>query len=311
MIRSEIAKQFASRINHPRAGGDFNGRMSGHPAPVRILDSATKRLRRGLAASALLLAAAGGSGVASAKDACPLQTLYALTQASLLPAGDGVPLVAEACRVWPFDASLALAAVAYPLPSSDDDARVLRLVIAVLGAQEANLLAVHETDLAEDAVFALAEDGLKLDTARYDLARGVRAFGVVVRSAAPGPSCPDGRFNDELTLYVREGRDLRPVFTSYMDFWARVEGEPCSWNQDQRLVTEEATFTLGVERSAHNGFADLRVTANVARIESAATSDAERTVRRRASRVVRYDGTRYDVDALENGFFWTQPPEDK
>lgn len=279
--------------------------------PVRVVDVATRRVRRWLTAGALLLAASGASGVASAQDTCPLQTLYALTQASLLPAGADVPLVAEACKVWPYDTSLALAAVAYPLPESDEDGRVLRLVIAVLGAEEADIRAVHETDLTEDAAFALLEGGLKLDTARYDLAKGVRAFGVVVRSSAPGPSCPDGRFNDALTLYVREGDALRPVFTSYTDFWARVEGEPCSWSQGQRLVTEEAAFTIGVERSAHNGFADLRVTANVARIESAATSDAEQTVRRRASRVVRYDGTRYNVDALENGFFWTQHPEDK
>jgi len=278
---------------------------------VRIVERASKRLRRGLAAGGLLLAVAGAPGLAYAKDACPLQTLYALTQASLLPADGDVPLVAEACKVWPYDASLALAAVAYPLPESGDGGRVLRLVIAVLGAQEADIRAVHETDLTEDAAFALIEDGLMLDTARYDLARGVRAFGVKVRSSAPGPSCPDGRVNDALTLYVRDGEALRPVFNSYTDFWARVEGEPCSWAQGQRLVTEEAAFTIGVERSAHNGFADLRVTANVARIESAATTDAEQTVRRRDSRVVRYDGTRYDTSVLQNGFFWTQAPEDE
>lgn len=245
------------------------------------------------------------------RDACPLQTLYAMTQASLLPADGDVPLVAQACRVWPYDDSLALAAVAYPLPASDDDGRVLRLVIALLGARDADILAVHETDLGEDAVFALDEGGLRLDTARYDLAQGVRAFGVGVRSSAPGPSCPDGRFNDELTLYVREGETLRPVFTSYMDFWTRLEGEPCGWAQDQRLVTEEAALTIAVEPSVHNGFADLRITANVARIESAATTDAEQTERRRVSRVVRYNGSRYDVDALENGFFWTEAPEDE
>lgn len=277
---------------------------------MQIVEGTSKRLRRRLAAGALLLAAAGASGMASAKDACPLQTLYALTQASLLPAGDDVPLVAEACKVWPYDESLALAAVAYPLPASDEDGRVLRLVVAVLGAQEADILAVHETDLTEDAAFALLKDGLMLDTARYDLAKDVRAFGVKVRSSAPGPSCPDGRVNDELTLYVREGEALRPVFNTYTDFWARVEGEPCSWVQGQRLVTEEAAFTIGVEPRAHNGFADLRVTANVTRIESAATADAEKTVRRRDSRVVRYDGTRYDTSALDNGFFWTQAPED-
>lgn len=265
------------------------------------------RRRSRVGACALLLAAAAVSAAASAGDVCPLQTVYALTQASLLPAGDDVPLVAQACRVWSHDPALALAAVAYPLPAAaNGDGRTLRLLVAVLDAHDAAVLAVHEAELAEDAAFALSGDGLKLDTAGYELAPGVRAFGVRVRSAAPGPSCPDRRANDELTLYVRQGSALRPVFASHMDFWSRVEGEPCSWAQGQRLVTEEAAFTVGVGPGSHHGYADLRVTADVARIETAAGSDQDRTVRRRASRVLRYDGARYDADALEHGFFWIQ-----
>lgn len=249
---------------------------------------------------------------ASPRDACPLQTIFALSEAGLLPAGDDAPIVAQACRVWPYDASLALAAVAYPMPGSDRiGGRQLRLVVAMLGAEDARLLAVHESDLAEDAAFALTGDGLLLDTARYDLAKGVRAFGVVLRSAAPGPSCPDGRANDEMTLYVREGETLRPVFTSNLDFWARVEGEPCSWAPGQRLVTEEARFTIAVQPTAHHGFADLRVQSNVARTETVTGSDRETSSQRRDSRVLRYDGSRYDTSALQNGFFWTQAPSDE
>lgn len=248
------------------------------------------------------------------RDACPLQTLYGLTEAALLPTDADSPIVAQACRIWPFDPSRALAAVAYRRPGEVDvEARSLRLVIAVLDAQDARVLAVHESDLEEDAAFALHADGLLLDTARYDLAEGVRAFGVVVRSMARGPSCPDARSNDELTLYVHEDDAVRPVFTSPLDFWSRIEGEPCNWSLQQRLVTEEAALRIGVERDAHNGYADLRVMADVIRIESdpdAEDADAghERTVRRRDSRVVRYDGTRYDTAPLRNGFFWTQGP---
>lgn len=271
------------------------------------------RWRLWAVAVALLSAATGAQALdtAAPRDACPLQTIYALTTAGLLPADGDAPIVAQACRVWPYDDTLALAAVAYAPPGETPiGERALQLVVAVLDAQSAELLAVHEREIGEDSAFALLERGILLDTARYDLARGTRAFGVMLRSSAPGPSCPDGRFNDELTLYVREGDALRPVFNSHTDFWARVEGEPCSWVQGQRLVTEEAAFTIGVEPQVHNGFADLRVTANVTRIESAATADAEKTVRRRDSRVVRYDGTRYDTSALDNGFFWTQAPED-
>ncbi|WP_235974341.1 hypothetical protein [Luteimonas deserti] len=240
-----------------------------------------------------------------------MQTIYALGTGGLLPTGHDAPIVAQACRVWPYDESLALAAVAYAPPGQTAiGERALRLVIAMLDAQSSDVLAVHEREIGEDAAFALLEGGVLLDTARYDLAQGTRAFGVVLRSSAPGPSCPDGRFNDELTLYVREGRALRPVFASHMDFWTRVRGEPCSWARGQHLVTEEAAFTIGVERGRRHGFADLRVTADVARIETT-DGDEDRLVRRRASRIVRYDGTRYDVDALENGFFWTQAPEDE
>lgn len=270
--------------------------------------------RSGAVAFACLATASGVQAAEPAsapRDACRPQTVYALTQAGLLPAGGDTPLVAQACRVWPYDASLALAALAYALPGAERPGdRTLRLVVAVLDAEDAAVRAVHVQDLHEDAGFMLAEDGLLLDTARYDLAAGTRAFGVVVRSAARGPSCPDRRANDDLTLYVRDGGSLRPVFSSALDFWSRVEGEPCSWAPGQRLVTEQAAFTLGMERGAHNGYADLRVMADVMRTEALTGSDRETTTRRRDSRVLRYDGARYDTAALDAGFFWSRPSEE-
>ncbi|WP_394005021.1 hypothetical protein ACF3M1_07900 [Luteimonas sp. WGS1318] len=270
------------------------------------------RLRRWLCALACLSATAGVQAMdaAAPRDPCGAQALYALSEAGLLPPGDTLPIVSQACRIWPFDPTLELAAVAYP--SSADDRmgeRALRLVVAVLDAKDARVLSTHQIDLGEDAAFALAEDGILLDTARYDLARGIRAFGVVLRSSAPGPSCPDGRANDEMTLYVRDSERLRPVFTSHLDFWARVEGEPCSWARGQRLVTEEARFTIEVQPTVHHGFADLRVQANVTRTETVTGSDREQSSQRRDSRVLRYDGLRYDARPLQNGFFWIQDTE--
>lgn len=288
-------------------------RGSGALAIVRVI-ATPSRWRRGGGALVLLAAAnaAAASDWTPLRDACARQTLHALSEAGLLPAGEGVSLAAQACRAWPYDPSLTLAAVAYPLPGSDAvGERALRLVVAVLGTADAQVHAVHETSLEEDAAFALIEGGLRLDTARYDLAEGVRAFGVVVRSSAPGASCPDARANDELTLYVRDGAALRPVFSSNLVLWARVEGEPCSWSRGQYVVTDNAKLTIAIENTAHHGFADLRVQADVTRTHTVVGSDREDTSRRRASRVLRYDGTRYDQTALENGFFWTQEPSDE
>lgn len=272
------------------------------------------RLRRWLCALACVAASAGvqATDVDAPRDPCSGQVLYALTEAGLLPAGDTVPIVSRACRIWPFDPTLELAAVAYPTSAEDRmGERALRLVVAVLDARDARLLSSGQTDLDEDAAFALAEDGVLLDTARYDLARGVRAFGVVLRNSAPGPSCPDARANDEMTLYVRDGERLRPVFSSHLDFWARVEGEPCSWARDQRLVTEDARFTIAVLPTTHHGFADLRVQAHVTRTEAITGSDRDQVAQRRDSRVLRYDGARYDTRVLQNGFFWSQESENE
>ena len=266
----------------------------------------------GLAAFALLLASGPFSAAVAANDACASQTLRGLADAGLVP--EHALLAAQACRIWPFDPSLALAAVAHVLPGDAElGERQLRLTVAVLDAANAQPLAVHQTDLAEDAVLALEEGALRLDTARYDLAPGVRAFGVVVHSSARGASCPDAGFNDELTLYMREGSGLKPVFSTYLDTWQRVVGEPCNWREDTRLVTESAALTIGVEPGRHHGLADLRVMADVTRTDKPAGEDFDGAVQthRRVSRVVRYDGNGYDTRVLHNGLFWASTPVDE
>src|SRR5690606_37164793 len=119
------------------------------------------------------------------------------------------------------DASIMLAAVAYPENGTVPGERSLRLLLAMLSSADAGVLAGHDEALEEDAAFELTPGDLTLDTARYDLAPGVRAIGLVVLSSARGPSCPDGGRNDQLTLCVRHGRASRPVFEQYLSRWIR------------------------------------------------------------------------------------------
>ena len=56
-------------------------------------------------------------------------------------------------------------------------------------------------------------------------------------------------------------------------------------------------------------YAERIVGRNVTRTEALAGSDREQVSQRRDSRVLRYDGTRYDPGALQNGFFWIQESE--
>lgn len=201
--------------------------------------------------------------------------------------------VAQTCKPWPNDAAIRLAAIAFAgdaqtVPGERD----IELRVAMLDAASGKVLAFYAQDMGEDAAFELAADSLRLDTARYDLAKGVRAIGVVVHSAARGPSCPDFYSNQALTLLVREGRSLRPVLQRDLYAWQRVKGEPCSVGKGD-VITEVANLNLSMAPQGHAGYADIVLTANVSTVESVAGSDTDTERSRRVRQVLRYNGQRY------------------
>ncbi|NHF65484.1 hypothetical protein FFY45_06845 [Xanthomonas hortorum] len=201
--------------------------------------------------------------------------------------------VAQTCKPWPNDAAIRLAAIAFAgdaqtVPGERD----IELRVAMLDAASGKVLAFYAQDMGEDAAFELDVDSLRLDTARYDLAKGVRAIGVVVHSAAHGPSCPDFYSNQALTLLMREGLSLRPVLQRDLYAWQRVKGEPCSVGKSD-VITEVANLSLSMAPQAHAGYADIVLTANVSTAESVADSDTITERTRRVRQVLRYNGQRY------------------
>src|SRR5690606_35310071 len=177
-----------------------------------------------------------------------------------------------------------------------------------LDARSHRFIAGHARREQEDAGFELSDGALALDTARYQLSPMVRAFGLVVRNSAYGPSCPDAWSNEELTLLVPDGAALRPVLSLPLWAWQRVEGEPCA-PSNGGFSDDSARMLVGVEPTSSSGFADLRVIADVERrVEtwSDAGLDDSSVSRRRRSVVLRYDGTRYDHGPLRNGFIWSE-----
>lgn len=263
-----------------------------------------RRWRGAVVSGAVLALALSLVQPAQARDAAQRCDAASL---ALLGAAAGAEPVAAACRDWPYDPAIRLVAAAWPdvgADGSDDDP--LLLVSAMLDPAGGRVLARHERPLEQDAAFALREGGIRLDTARYDLAPGVRAFGVVLTSSARGPSCPDRGFERELTLLVRDGQALRPVFATWLDTWEMVEGSPCSWSP-QRSVSDHAQVTLGVERTSSHGFADLTLTASVER-HASDEDGALQVETRRARRTLRYDGNAYATDPFDNLFFWSSNP---
>ena len=141
------------------------------------------------------------------------------------------------------------------------------------------VLASYKGVIAEDAATQVSSHSLRLDTARYTLSANTRAFGLRVK-AFRDRCTYDGGFDDELTLFVVEGRAIRPVLAETMSRWWHGPGNRCGGEETPRI---DSNVTISVEPTASHGLADLRFTA--------VRSDGKKPV----SAVVRYDGKSYDL----------------
>ena len=197
-------------------------------------------------------------------------------------AENGGLIVAGACKSWGANNARTLAAFAY-------DAGIQyqkTLVLAVTDASTHRVLAAYRGDLPEDAASEVTHDALRLDTARYALSQTTRAFGLRVDSFRDHCAF-EGGFNDELTLFVVEGKTLRPVLTETLSHWSYGPGNRCGGEAAPRT---DAQVVISVEPTSSNGFADLKLTAT--------RSDKKKPV----SAIVRYDGERYDLKPWKKAF---------
>ena len=194
--------------------------------------------------------------------------------------------VAAACKPSPADKDVTIVAAAYDRGTPYDKNLVValvttRVVAAFIGAIE------------EDASLMLGSDSLRIDTARYDLARGVRAFGLDVSSAKAGPHCVDGGSGATRTLFVRDGAALRPVLRGVLlESWHVEDGTtPCAEIDPAAkgvgVIANTATSLAMLPHATH-GFADI-----------ALVSTVDLHPRDRTRVVLHYDGTTYVGDGFQ------------
>lgn len=214
--------------------------------------------------------------------------------------GEASPVVAAACKPAPDQPGHLLAAFAYALavggkPPPEYDKQ---LAVLVIDRAHGRVLASLKDVIAEDAVTRVGRDSLSLDTARYLLAPGVRAFGLRFSSDSPGPGCADANSGELLTLFAPEGRALRPVLRLDMSSTRALAG--CVGHGGPDTVVEGASLTLEMAPTRSHGFADIVVRA---RIETWAADDTKKMPKPRVeTRTLHYDGKSYPV----GGAWWMQ-----
>ena len=238
---------------------------------------------RGLiAAAALAFAASSQAHEPQECDAAPLAAVDAWLAQHPWHAGPTRPdtRVTAACKPSPTDKALTIVAAAYDRGTDYDK----NLVVALVSTR---VVAAFTGAIEEDASMLVRGGSLRIDTARYQLAPGVRAFGVDVSSGKAGPHCADGGSGATRSLFVRDGAALRPVVIGVLLQSWHAEGgmAPCpDFAPDTKGLGEiaETTTSLSMLPHATHGFADIALTS----VTDLHPGHSKRVV-------LRYDGSTY------------------
>jgi hypothetical protein len=186
---------------------------------------------------------------------------------------------ASACKAWPGKEAFHLVVFIYDTPISEEK----RMLVALLDLAEDRVVASYWSKVDADATTPYGPADISIDTAPYHLRPGVRAFGIDV--ATRFSAVQESGSGTERTLYVREGSRIRPVLHRMsMSRWEYIDGYRPYLNTEEspRPETEDFTYTIGIARTSHKGFADLRIT----RTSNVAAHPP-------VIEVLRYDGKKY------------------
>lgn len=173
-------------------------------------------------------------------------------------AENGGVITAGVCKVLPKDHSKTIGIFAY------DDEGVeygKRLIVVLADIQRMEIVAIYRGAITEDAAMTVGSNSFKIDTARYDIAPGIRAFGLDVTSSY-SQGCGDGGLGPVRTLFIQEGKVIRPVLEYfYISSWRFIKGGPSCVGGEGEIVTEGISYSIGIGKTTTNGFSDLLITA--------------------------------------------------
>jgi hypothetical protein len=201
-------------------------------------------------------------------------------------------MVAGKCKVWSYDKSKTIAAFSYGHDISDT--AQVNLVVALIDTHKNVIDAISNFEgflQGVDAVYHTASS-LSIDTARYDLAPGIRAFGINNYSENPYSQLHDGGSGANRTLFVEDGKQIKSIFNITLSNWHYVQvGYYCNSEEatTEKIEIDNSDFTIGMSKTITNGYANLIIT------EVATTTDCDGKILKKKSsqNEVTYDGKAY------------------
>ncbi|MDR3157447.1 MAG: hypothetical protein LBU11_00220 [Zoogloeaceae bacterium] len=112
-------------------------------------------------------------------------------------------IVSKACKPWPYKPELTLTERASKTKKNLSSPSSTRKTVSSTASNGKSGKTLRDW----------MKYSLGFDTARYQLAGDVRAFGLRFRSSAISTSCGGANWSDRLTLLVPNGKSLRPVLS--------------------------------------------------------------------------------------------------
>jgi len=164
-----------------------------------------------------------------------------------------------ACKPHPVKPGLTLATLVHVVRSRQGkvDKERRGFAVAVLDLDGGKVVSLFRETIAVGETDSISS--LRLDTARYNLAPGVRALGVRM-DIDDGFRCVQSRENSYLHLFVEEGTKLRRVLKGLpMESWQLVDTEVVC-NPGPHLE-ESSSRSVVVLPTRSEGWSDLQITA--------------------------------------------------
>jgi hypothetical protein len=171
--------------------------------------------------------------------------------------------VTLACKSKPDNNKQIVVATFYEslLPRKSSDFDTYMFALAIVDKTKRQVISLHTEKHEADATTRIGEYSLKIDTAAYYVANGVRAIGVRM-STFFGRCTYEGGWDDELWLFTEKKPLLKPVLKNYIMqrySYQTFEGNLCGGSTGLIGVHHKATLSLTLGNQFSHSYRDLIV----------------------------------------------------
>lgn len=180
------------------------------------------------------------------------------------------------------------------------DVRDVGFAVAIVDQSRWRLLSLYTSKFEENGGTNFFSRGsLVIDTARYDLKKGVRAIGI--RMDIENSGCAwDSTSSNALWLFVERGAMLQPVLSAFDMYRSErqfFEGCVCCSDKQNRGAVHDAFLTLSIASTSNNGYRDLALRAT---LSTSAYNLPEINDKFAPAGLMKFDGQRYQVDEVNS-----------